>query len=62
MLTESAIKQILQRIHNFFSDRKRHTAKITCEKCQREFETSIHPLSEAIDVYCDWVDECDGND
>jgi len=32
---------------------------ITCTLCEASYETKIHLLSEPIDVYSDWVDECE---
>jgi transcription elongation factor Elf1 len=36
-------------------NRKSNTAKIQCDHCHKQFETSIHSLSAPIDVYTDWT-------
>ncbi|CAN7940847.1 transcription elongation factor 1 homolog [Ixodes scapularis] len=40
-------------------DRQRNTGRITCRVCLEDFQTSINYLSEAIDVYSDWIDACE---
>ena len=32
---------------------------IECNVCSAKWVSNITPLSEAIDVYSDWIDECD---
>ena len=32
---------------------------VTCGACHEGFSASIHQLSEAIDVYHDWLDACE---
>jgi transcription elongation factor Elf1 len=41
------------------SDRTRNTGRITCTVCMECFQTSINNLSEAVDVYNDWIDACE---
>ena len=31
-------------------------AEIRCRMCHASFQTRYHRLTEAIDVYCDWID------
>ncbi|KAH7971046.1 hypothetical protein HPB49_018416 [Dermacentor silvarum] len=56
-------------------DRQRNTGRITCRVCLEDFQTAINltyadwvlaltqsyttDLSEAIDVYSDWIDACE---
>lgn len=40
-------------------DRTRNTGRITCRVCLEDFQTSINYLSEAVDVYSDWIDACE---
>ncbi|XP_065904413.1 transcription elongation factor 1 homolog [Dysidea avara] len=40
-------------------DRERKTATITCRVCLEDFQTAINYLSEAVDVYGDWIDACE---
>ena len=30
-----------------------------CRICNNTFRTQIHGLSQPVDVYCDWIDECE---
>lgn len=32
---------------------------VTCNICGERFNTKIHKLSEAIDVYSEWIDACE---
>ena len=34
-------------------------ANIKCRVCLAKFQTEIHHLTEPIDVYCEWIDECE---
>lgn len=43
----------------FFRDKGRNSARITCRVCLEDFQTQINFLSEAIDVYNDWIDACE---
>ncbi|KAF2074258.1 hypothetical protein CYY_004432 [Polysphondylium violaceum] len=38
-------------------DAGKGTAK--CRVCNAQFSTSIHELSDPIDVYTDWIDACE---
>jgi len=40
-------------------DRERNVGFISCRVCLEDFQTSINYLSEAIDVYSDWIDACE---
>jgi transcription elongation factor Elf1 len=40
-------------------DRKNHIGEATCRICQEKFCTTIDALSEPIDLYSDWIDECE---
>lgn len=40
-------------------DRERNVGYVTCRICGAQFQTGIHYLSEPIDVYTDWIDECE---
>lgn len=40
-------------------DRTRGTGMIACGVCNEDFQTTINYLSEAIDVYSDWIDACE---
>ena len=40
-------------------DRERNVGYVTCRICGAQFQTNIHYLSEPIDVYTDWIDECE---
>lgn len=42
-----------------FRDKSRNSAMITCRVCMEDYQTSINFLSEPIDVYNDWIDECE---
>ena len=43
----------------FFRDRLRKIGFIECRVCTENYQTQIHDLSEAIDVYSDWIDACE---
>eukprot|EP00730_Choanoeca_flexa_P012655 TRINITY_DN4486_c0_g1_i2.p1 TRINITY_DN4486_c0_g1~~TRINITY_DN4486_c0_g1_i2.p1 ORF type:complete len:141 (+),score=24.12 TRINITY_DN4486_c0_g1_i2:54-476(+) len=38
---------------------KQKVGVVTCKICGESFQTPIHHLSEPIDVYTDWIDECE---
>lgn len=40
-------------------DRERNTGVITCNVCLEDFQTNINYLSEAVDVYSEWIDACE---
>ena len=40
-------------------DHNHGVADIKCRVCLAKFQTEIHHLTEPIDVYCEWIDECD---
>ena len=46
----------------WFGDRRDMDVKIgtlTCQICEAHFEAKIHALSEPVDIYADWIDECE---
>jgi len=40
-------------------EKARNTGIISCRVCSESFQTSINYLSEAVDVYADWIDACE---
>eukprot|EP00210_Caulerpa_lentillifera_P001280 g1234.t1 len=40
-------------------DRDRLLGTVRCLVCEASFSTKINPLSEAIDVYSEWIDACE---
>ncbi|KAI8841326.1 transcription elongation factor Elf1 like-domain-containing protein [Chytridium lagenaria] len=40
-------------------DRELKVGHLECKKCGVEYQTVINYLSEAIDIYSDWVDACE---
>ncbi|XP_019645798.1 PREDICTED: transcription elongation factor 1 homolog isoform X2 [Branchiostoma belcheri] len=40
-------------------DRTRNVGTVTCRVCLEDFQTPINYLSEAVDVYSDWIDACE---
>jgi len=40
-------------------DRTRNTGRIWCRICLEDYQSAINYLSEAIDVYSDWIDACE---
>ncbi|ONI22636.1 hypothetical protein PRUPE_2G141500 [Prunus persica] len=36
-----------------------HGSSALCSVCQESFSTTITPLTEPIDVYSEWIDECE---
>ncbi|VDL17547.1 unnamed protein product [Hymenolepis diminuta] len=40
-------------------DRERRTGYVKCSICLEDYQTSINALSQAIDVYNDWIDQCE---
>ncbi|KAH9399605.1 PREDICTED: transcription elongation factor 1 homolog [Rhagoletis zephyria] len=40
-------------------DRPRNAGHIFCRICLEDFKTTINYLSEAIDVYTEWIDACE---
>ena len=38
-------------------DREAETGTIACRVCGETFQTRVTYLSDAVDVYCEWVDE-----
>lgn len=39
-------------------DKKNMLGRVECFVCKEDFDTTIGPLTEAIDVYSEWIDEC----
>ncbi|XP_025684169.1 transcription elongation factor 1 homolog isoform X2 [Arachis hypogaea] len=42
-----------------FSDMKNMIGELACRICQESFSTAITALSEPIDIYSEWIDECE---
>mmetsp|Transcript_17394 Transcript_17394/g.21416 ORF Transcript_17394/g.21416 Transcript_17394/m.21416 type:complete len:96 (+) Transcript_17394:291-578(+) len=40
-------------------NRSRGLGSLTCRICGAKYQTTITYLSEPIDVFCEWIDECD---
>ncbi|KAL1302566.1 hypothetical protein AAFC00_002948 [Neodothiora populina] len=40
-------------------DKKSGTGDLSCKVCGQSFQTGVNYLSQAVDVYSDWVDACD---
>eukprot|EP00345_Euplotes_harpa_P014020 CAMPEP_0168343528 /NCGR_PEP_ID=MMETSP0213-20121227/16158_1 /TAXON_ID=151035 /ORGANISM="Euplotes harpa, Strain FSP1.4" /LENGTH=129 /DNA_ID=CAMNT_0008350863 /DNA_START=8 /DNA_END=397 /DNA_ORIENTATION=+ len=40
-------------------DNSQGVANIKCRVCLAKFQTEIHHLTQPIDVYCEWIDECE---
>mmetsp|Transcript_2702 Transcript_2702/g.9820 ORF Transcript_2702/g.9820 Transcript_2702/m.9820 type:complete len:84 (+) Transcript_2702:162-413(+) len=40
-------------------DKDREEAKLECRNCGAKYNTKVHNLSEPIDVYTEWIDECE---
>ena len=35
------------------------TGSVQCNTCNAKYETNITALSDAIDIYSDWIDACE---
>ncbi|KAK6134614.1 hypothetical protein DH2020_031624 [Rehmannia glutinosa] len=42
-----------------FSDMKNLIGEASCRICQESFSTNVTALTEAIDIYSEWIDECE---
>lgn len=40
-------------------DRANKVGQVSCSQCSAKWSTRIHELSEAIDVYSEWIDACE---
>jgi len=40
-------------------DRKLNIGFLSCKVCGQSFQSTIHSLSQEVDVYYDWVDACE---
>mmetsp|Transcript_18697 Transcript_18697/g.33834 ORF Transcript_18697/g.33834 Transcript_18697/m.33834 type:complete len:80 (+) Transcript_18697:1460-1699(+) len=38
---------------------KQGKASLSCRVCAANYETKLTPLTEPIDVYSEWIDECE---
>ncbi|CAG2055117.1 unnamed protein product [Timema podura] len=56
--SSSTIRHMAQKVV-VARDKARNTARITCRVCLEDFQTTINFLSEAVDVYNDWIDACE---
>ncbi|PAV61660.1 hypothetical protein WR25_00678 isoform A [Diploscapter pachys] len=48
-----------ERVCEVKMDRDKNIGFISCRVCSEDFQTSIHELSEPIDVYSEWIDACE---
>ena len=39
-------------------DRDRRIGSLRCRICSTQHSSKIHHLSAAVDVYCNWIDDC----
>lgn len=40
-------------------DKKNLLGELHCKICGQSFQTSIHALSQPVDIYSDWIDACE---
>lgn len=40
-------------------DKDRSFAEIKCNICSASYSTNTHKLTQPVDVYAEWIDECD---
>ncbi|CAK9437398.1 uncharacterized protein LODBEIA_P17760 [Lodderomyces beijingensis] len=40
-------------------DKRNQLGELHCKICGQNFQTSINALSQAVDVYSDWIDACE---
>ncbi|CAK3832515.1 related to ELF1  len=40
-------------------DKKGGVGNLNCKSCGQTFQTGVNYLSQAVDVYADWIDACD---
>ncbi|KAK6456455.1 transcription elongation factor Elf1 like-domain-containing protein [Scheffersomyces xylosifermentans] len=40
-------------------DKKNLLGELHCKICGQSFQTSIHSLSQPVDIYSDWIDACE---
>ncbi|KQK19552.1 transcription elongation factor 1 homolog [Brachypodium distachyon] len=40
-------------------DLKLRIAEVACHVCKESYSTKAHELTEPIDVYSEWIDECE---
>jgi transcription elongation factor Elf1 len=45
--------------HAWRSNFDTELGSISCSKCKAKWDTKINALSDAIDIYSDWIDECE---
>ena len=43
----------------YFRDNKKQIANISCRVCTSNFKTKKTALTDPIDVYSEWIDECE---
>jgi len=39
-------------------DHEHKVGAISCDSCGAKYDTNIHRLTDAIDVYAEWIDKC----
>ncbi|RXG60996.1 Transcription elongation factor 1-like protein [Armadillidium vulgare] len=42
-----------------YKDKPRNTGRVSCRVCLEDFQCAINYLSEAVDVYNEWIDACE---
>ncbi|TEB35911.1 Elf1-domain-containing protein [Coprinellus micaceus] len=40
-------------------DRKEGVATLVCKVCDQRFQSKVNHLTEAVDIYSEWIDACD---
>lgn len=40
-------------------DKPRNAGRVSCRVCLEDFQCTINYLSEAVDVYNEWIDACE---
>ncbi|GFZ12419.1 hypothetical protein Acr_23g0008040 [Actinidia rufa] len=46
-------------MYEIVSDMKNLIGEATCRICQESFSTTVTALTEPIDIYSEWIDECE---
>ena len=44
--------------HTRLSDYENETGKVQCTVCGEKYETRCTPLTDAVDIYSEWLDAC----
>eukprot|EP00741_Cyanophora_paradoxa_P007238 tig00001094_g7002.t1 len=40
-------------------DREKNTGRVNCRVCAESYQVVTNKLSEPVDVYSEWIDECE---